>query len=87
MLPFLSHFDGSNGKLNQLLHQPAPGLVATDMAGNELETNACAEKMKNIPVGRIATLSEVAEVAAFLACDAASYISGQIIKVNGGVSF
>ena len=44
MLPFLSHCDGSNGKLNQLLHHPAPGLVATDMAGNELETNACAEK-------------------------------------------
>jgi len=44
VLPFLNDFDGSNGKLNQLLHHPAPDLVATDMAGNELETNACAEK-------------------------------------------
>ncbi len=44
-------------------------------------------KVKNIPVGRIATLSEVAEVVAFLACDAASYITGQIIKVNGGRYF
>jgi len=43
--------------------------------------------MKNISVGRIATLSEVAEVVAFLACDAASYITGQIIKVNGGRYF
>jgi len=44
-------------------------------------------KVKNIPIGRIATLSEVAEVVAFLACDAASYITAQTINVNGGLYF
>lgn len=65
----------------------APGLVATEMSGNELESNAGKEKVKNIPVGRIATVPEVSEVVAFLASDAASYITGQTINVNGGMYF
>ncbi len=65
----------------------APGLVATDMSGNELESDAGKEKAKNIPVGRIATLSEVSKVVAFLTSDAASYITGQTINVNGGMYF
>ncbi len=65
----------------------APGLVATDMSGNELESSAGLEKVKNIPVGRIAKVSEISEVVAFLASDAASYITGQTINVNGGMYF
>lgn len=65
----------------------APGLVATDMSGNELASSGGKEKVKNIPVGRIATLAEVSEVVAFLASDAASYITGQTINVNGGMYF
>ncbi|WP_341327685.1 3-oxoacyl-ACP reductase family protein [Methylotuvimicrobium sp. KM2] len=65
----------------------APGLVQTDMSTNELNTEAGREKVKNIPVGRIATVNEVASVAAFLASDDAAYITGQTINVNGGMYF
>ena len=65
----------------------APGLVATDMIANELDTAAGQEKIRNIPIGRIATADEIARVVAFLASDEASYITGQTINVNGGMYF
>lgn len=65
----------------------APGLVQTDMSADELNSEAGLEKVRNIPVGRIATVEEVARVVVFLASDAASYITGQTINVNGGMYF
>lgn len=65
----------------------APGLVNTDMAAQELQTPAGHEKVRNIPIGRIATVEEVAQAVVFLATDAASYITGQTINVNGGMYF
>ncbi len=44
-----------------------------------------AEYRKSIPAGRFATPSEVAQVVAFLASDAAGYISGAVIPVDGGL--
>lgn len=65
----------------------APGLVQTEMSVNELNTTAGQEKVKNIPIGRIADMNEVASVASYLASDDASYITGQTINVNGGMYF
>ena len=65
----------------------APGLVATEMIADELETAAGEEKVRNIPIGRIATVDEIARAVAFLASDEASYITGQTINVNGGMYF
>jgi len=65
----------------------APGLVATDMSQNELNTEAGKKKAASIPIGRIATAKEIANVVAFLASDEASYITGQTINVNGGMYF
>lgn len=65
----------------------SPGLVDTDMAAKELTTPAGREKVRNIPVGRIATVEEVASVVVFLASEEASYISGQTVNVNGGMYF
>jgi acetoacetyl-CoA reductase/3-oxoacyl-[acyl-carrier protein] reductase len=65
----------------------AGGLVATTMIANELETPAGKEKVRNIPVGRIAEPGEVARVVAFLASDDAAYITGQTLNVNGGMYF
>jgi NAD(P)-dependent dehydrogenase (short-subunit alcohol dehydrogenase family) len=65
----------------------AIGLVQTDMSGPELDTPAGREKVRNIPVGRVATVDEVANVVAFLASEEASYVTGQTINVNGGMYF
>lgn len=65
----------------------SPGLVGTEMSSKELNTKSGKEKLKNIPIGRIATLEEIAEVVAFLASEKASYIAGQTINVNGGMYF
>ena len=65
----------------------AIGLVQTEMSGPELGTPAGREKVRSIPLGRVATVDEVARVVAFLAGDAASYITGQTINVNGGMYF
>ena len=65
----------------------APGLVNTDMASNEINSDSGLEKVKNIPIGRIATVEEVAQAVVFLASDEARYITGQTINVNGGMYF
>lgn len=64
----------------------APGFIETDM------TDAMPEKAKEavksqITLGRIGTPADIAGVAAFLASDAASYITGQVISVDGGMVF
>jgi 3alpha(or 20beta)-hydroxysteroid dehydrogenase len=59
-----------------------PGLINTPMlAGNSPETNA--RFARSVPIGRMAEPSEVAEVVAFLISDAASYVSGAEIAVDG----
>jgi len=57
------------------------------MSAAELQTEAGAEKLKGIPVGRIATVEEIAAVVVFLAGNSAGYITGQTINVNGGMLF
>ncbi|HAR99485.1 MAG TPA: 3-oxoacyl-ACP reductase, partial [Syntrophus sp. (in: bacteria)] len=59
----------------------APGLIATDMI-----KDAPVENIKEmIPMGRIGRPEEVAKVVRFLCSDDASYITGQVISVNGGM--
>jgi 3-oxoacyl-[acyl-carrier protein] reductase len=59
----------------------APGLIATDMT-----INAPVENIKKmIPMGRVGGPAEVAKVVRFLCSDDASYITGQVISVNGGM--
>jgi 3-oxoacyl-[acyl-carrier protein] reductase len=59
----------------------APGLIETDMI-----KDAPIEFIKNvIPMGRIGKPEEVAKVVRFLCSDDASYITGQVISVNGGM--
>ena len=65
----------------------SPGLVETDMASRELNSEEGRQKVKDIPVGRTATISEITNVVKFLASDEASYVTGQTINVNGGMYF
>ena len=63
----------------------APGFIATDMV-DAMTDSAKAAMTDHIPFGRIGEPEEVADVVAFLASDAARYITGQIIAVDGGMS-
>ena len=62
----------------------APGFVETDMTA-ALPESAREMMMKSIPMGRAGTPDEIAAVIGFLASDAASYVTGQTIHVNGGM--
>ncbi len=61
-----------------------PGFIRTDMT-DELKPEVKETYEKNIPLGRFGEATEVAEAVAFLLSDNASYITGEILKVNGGL--
>ena len=61
----------------------APGFIATDMTANLSKNNKLVDM---IPMKRMGTAEEVADVIFFLASDAAKYVTGEIIKVDGGIA-
>jgi 3-oxoacyl-[acyl-carrier protein] reductase len=62
----------------------APGFINTDMTA-ELPEAQQLEYKKSIPLGRFASAEEVAKVVTWLTSDDASYISGAVIPVDGGL--
>ncbi|MGN9840361.1 beta-ketoacyl-ACP reductase [Nonomuraea sp. H19] len=69
------------GSRNITVNVVAPGFVATDMTA-DLDTDKI---VANIPLGRQAAPEEIARVVRFLASDDASYITGAVIPVDGGL--
>lgn len=63
----------------------APGFIITDMTA-KLSDEVKAEWCKKIPLRRGGTPEDVADVATFLASDMSSYVSGQVIQVDGGMN-
>ena len=73
------------GKLNIRVNNIAPGLTNTDMMKENTPKNVIDDVLRNIPMGRIAEPIDIANVALFLASDLSSYITGQTIRVSGGM--
>ena len=64
----------------------APGMVGTDRF-NEVFEKSFKDKINNIGIGRLATPNEIADVCVFLGSDLSTYVTGQIIGVDGSTSF
>lgn len=61
----------------------APGVISTEMNGN-ISEEIMTELKEETPLGRIGTPEDIAETAIFLASPKASFITGEVISVNGG---
>ena len=99
-IPTISSYNVSKGGINQLtrvmalaladkgvrVNAVAPGTIATELAAKAVLTSeeARAKIMSRTPMKRLGEPSEIADTVAYLASDAASYITGEIVVVDGG---
>lgn len=99
-IPSIASYNASKGAINQLtramalalvdrgirVNAVAPGTIATELARAAVLTSeeASARIMSRTPMRRLGEPEEVAEVVAFLLSDASSYMTGEIVVVDGG---
>ena len=70
---------------NITVNAVAPGLVETDMTAS-LSAAARSAMLSQVPMGRPGLVEEIAHAVSFLASDQASYITGQVLQVDGGMA-
>jgi NAD(P)-dependent dehydrogenase (short-subunit alcohol dehydrogenase family) len=99
-IPTIASYNVSKGGINQLtrvmalslagqgvrVNAVAPGTIATELAAKAVLTSdeAKAKIMSRTPMKRLGEPSEIADTVAYLASDAASYVTGEIVVVDGG---
>ncbi len=99
-IPSIASYNASKGAINQLtrvmalaladqgvrVNAVAPGTIATELAKNAVLTSDEAKTriLSRTPMKRLGEPSEIADVCAFLLSDAASYMTGEIVVVDGG---
>jgi 3-oxoacyl-[acyl-carrier protein] reductase len=62
----------------------APGFIETDMT-NVMNEQVKTELLKAVPLGRIGSAREIAAACVYLSSDEAAYVTGQVLRVNGGM--
>ncbi|MDQ6991466.1 MAG: 3-oxoacyl-ACP reductase FabG [Mariprofundaceae bacterium] len=72
------------GSRNITVNAIAPGFIATDMT-DKLGDDVHAALLQKIPLGHLGQPEDIAATAVFLASESASYITGQVLHVNGGM--
>jgi 3-oxoacyl-[acyl-carrier protein] reductase len=70
---------------NLTVNAVSPGVIETDMTASEMPAARKEEVRHAIPLGRFGTPEDVAHAVAFLAGPRAAYITGQVVRVNGGL--
>ena len=99
-IPTIASYNASKGGINQLtrvmalaladrgvrVNAVAPGTIATELAKNAVLTSDEARRriLSRTPMRRLGEPAEIADVVAFLLSDAASYMTGEIVTVDGG---
>ncbi|MDW5443539.1 SDR family oxidoreductase [Polaromonas sp. SM01] len=99
-IPTIASYNVSKGGINQLtrvmalaladkgirVNAVAPGTIATELAAKAVLTSeeAKAKIMSRTPMKRLGEPSEIADVVAWLVSDAATYVTGEIVTVDGG---
>lgn len=99
-IPNIASYNVSKGGINQLtrvmslsladygirVNAVAPGTIATELAARAVLTSEDAKKriMSRTPMKRLGDPAEIADAVAYLASDAASYVTGEILVVDGG---
>jgi 3-oxoacyl-[acyl-carrier protein] reductase len=73
------------GRMGVRINALALGFIDTDMTAS-LPAEHRAAALKLIPLGRFGLVQDVAPIAAFLLSDAASYITGAVIHIDGGLA-
>ena len=73
------------GHYNIRVNSIAPGLINTDMMKNNTSEKTIKKVLEDISLNRIADPEEIAKTVLFLASDLSSYITGQTLRVDGGM--
>ena len=84
MLGFTRSLAQEVGSRGITVNAVAPGFIDTDMT-RELPEKQRDHLLSGIPLGRLGKPEEIASTVAFLASDAAAYITGETLQVNGGM--
>ena len=84
MIGFTKSMAKEYGGKNITVNAVAPGFIPTDLT-NPLPQEIKEQMLKLTPLGRFGTVEDVANVVAFFASDAAAYITGQVLRVDGGM--